>query len=112
MPGTPSAYFVYIIRNGAGILYTGIAKDVAARCDQHNDGCGARFTRGRGPWSVAHVEGPFSHGDALRREMAVKRDRRLKATLKAETRRKSENVLHTGGGLRLLPKQRRVRPTG
>lgn len=82
MPDAPSAYFVYIIRNGLGVLYTGIAKDVAARCRQHNAGCGARFTRGRGPWSVVHVEGPFPRGDALRREFAIKHDRCFKAALK------------------------------
>lgn len=82
MPPIASAYFVYVLRNRAGTLYTGIAKDVSARCDQHNDGCGARFTRGRGPWSIAHVEGPYAHGDALRREIAIKRDRKLKAALK------------------------------
>ena len=59
-------YFVYVLRNGAGTLYTGIAKDVDARCDAHNAGKGARFTRGRGPWLVAHIEGPLAHGDALR----------------------------------------------
>lgn len=80
---TVVSYFVYVIRNRAGILYTGIAKDVEARCTQHNDGCGARFTRGRGPWVVVHREGPFSHGDALRRELMVKADRRLKAAIKA-----------------------------
>lgn len=81
---TPApAYFVYVLRNDAGTLYTGIAKDVAARCAQHNDGCGARFTRGRGPWRVVHREGPFSHGEALRRELQVKADRRLKAAIKA-----------------------------
>ncbi|MFN4282663.1 MAG: GIY-YIG nuclease family protein [Alphaproteobacteria bacterium] len=78
-------YFVYVLRNGGGTLYTGIAKDVDARCDAHNTGKGARFTRGRGPWSVAHVEGPLAHGDALRREAALKRDRAFKAGLKAAT---------------------------
>lgn len=76
-------YFVYILRNQADILYTGIAKDVQARCAAHNAGAGARFTRGRGPWSVVHVEGPFAHGDALRREVAIKRDRHLKSAIKA-----------------------------
>ncbi len=85
MPDIASTYFVYIIRNGAGVFYTGIAKNVTARCEQHNNGSGARFTRGRGPWSVAHVEGPFPRGDALRRELAIKRDRRLKAALKAKS---------------------------
>lgn len=76
------AYFVYVLINPAGIAYTGIAKDVAARLAQHNGGTGARFTRGRGPWSVRHVEGPLPHGDALRREAAIKRDRAFKAALK------------------------------
>ena len=77
-------YFVYVIRNPAGILYTGIAKDVDARCDQHNTGAGARFTRGRGPWIVVHMEGPLPHGDALRRECQIKSDRRFKSAIKAK----------------------------
>lgn len=76
-------YFVYVLRNRAGIFYTGIAKDVAARLKQHNGGTGARFTRGRGPWRVCHQEGPFGHGDALRREAAIKSDRTFKASLRA-----------------------------
>lgn len=76
-------YCVYVLLNDAGIAYTGIAKDVAARLAQHNSGTGARFTRGRGPWRVAHVEGPMEHGDALRRERAIKRDRAFKNGLKA-----------------------------
>lgn len=77
-------YFVYILRNSAGILYTGIAQDVAIRLAQHNTGAGARFTRGRGPWQVVHREGPLAHGDALRREATLKRDRQFKAKLKAK----------------------------
>lgn len=75
-------WFVYVLLNDAGTAYTGIAKDVAARLERHNAGAGARFTRGRGPWRVAHVEGPMEHGDALRREMAIKRDTGFKAGLK------------------------------
>lgn len=78
-------YFVYVLRNGAGTLYTGIAKDVDARCDAHNAGRGARFTRGRGPWTIAHIEGPLAHGEALRREAALKRDRAFKSGLKAKS---------------------------
>ena len=79
----PDAYFVYVIRNQLGTLYTGIAKDVESRCEAHNAGAGARFTRGRGPWTVVHREGPFAHGDALRREISIKADRRLKRAIKA-----------------------------
>ncbi len=76
-------YFVYVLINDAGITYTGIAKDVDARLQSHNRGTGARFTRGRGPWRVLHREGPMSHGDALRREAAIKKDRAFKSVLKA-----------------------------
>lgn len=78
-----ASYFVYVLSNDAGITYTGIAKDVQARLARHNANTGARFTRGRGPWRVAHIEGPLMHGDALRRERALKRDRRFKSALKA-----------------------------
>lgn len=87
MPAPPSAdWFVYILVNETGISYTGIAKDVAARVAKHNAGTGARFTRGRGPWRPLHVEGPLPHGDALRREIAIKRDPAFKAELKARNR--------------------------
>jgi putative endonuclease len=76
-------YFVYVLRNRLGTLYTGIAKNVEVRLEQHNAGMGARFTRGRGPWRIVHCEGPLDHGQALRREAVLKADRRFKAALKA-----------------------------
>ncbi len=77
-------FFVYVLHNDAGATYTGIAKDVAARLAAHNGGTGAKFTRGRGPWDIIHTEGPLPHGDALRRETAIKRDRAFKARLKEQ----------------------------
>lgn len=88
-------WYVYVLLNEGGTSYTGIAKDVAARIDRHNAGTGARFTRGRGPWRVVHVEGPFEHGDALRREAAIKRDAAFKAGLKATHRAGSAADFHT-----------------
>lgn len=76
-------WFVYVLLNGADTAYTGIALDVEDRLVRHNAGEGAKFTRGRGPWRLAHVEGPLSHGDALRREAAIKRDKAFKRALKA-----------------------------
>jgi putative endonuclease len=78
-----TAWFVYVLLNDAGVAYTGVAKDVAARLLKHNAGSGAKFTRGRGPWRAVHVEGPMERGDALRREIAIKRDAPFKASLKA-----------------------------
>jgi putative endonuclease len=78
-------WHVYVLRNPAGTLYTGISKDTARRIDEHNNGTGAKFTRGRGPWAMAYSEGPFEHGEALRREIALKKDTKLKAQLKTIT---------------------------
>ncbi len=75
-------WYVYVLLNPAGIAYTGIAVDVEDRLRRHNNGCGAKFTRGRGPWREVHREGPMAHGEALRREAAIKRDRAFKASLK------------------------------
>ncbi|MBF0561695.1 MAG: GIY-YIG nuclease family protein [Alphaproteobacteria bacterium] len=83
MSSDPLAYFVYVLHSRSGITYTGIAKDVKARLARHNAGTGARFTKGRGPWRVVHVEGPLSHGDAARRECAIKKDRQFKIAIKA-----------------------------
>ncbi|OAN52743.1 excinuclease ABC subunit C [Paramagnetospirillum marisnigri] len=72
--------------NERGVAYTGIATDVEDRLRRHNCGQGAKFTRGQGPWRMIHVEGPLDHGDALRREAAIKKDRAFKARLKAAVR--------------------------
>lgn len=69
----PRAWQVYILRCGDGTLYTGIARDAEKRLAQHRAGRGARYTRGRGPLEMVLVEGVASHGEALRREAAIRR---------------------------------------
>src|SRR6476619_4870484 len=73
MATTADVWFVYIARCADGTLYTGIARDVAARIAAHDAGLGARYTRGRGPLSVCAVRRCRSKGEALRLEHAVKR---------------------------------------
>lgn len=77
-----SPWWVYLLRCGDGTLYCGIALDVAARLQQHQDGKGAKYTRGRGPLELAYAEPSDSKAAALRRERAVKRlSRAAKARL-------------------------------
>ena len=72
-PADPGeTWFVYLARCGDGSLYTGIARDVAARIALHNAGRGARYTRGRGPVVVCASRRCASKGIALRLEFAVK----------------------------------------
>lgn len=72
MAGQQGPWFVYLARCSDGSLYTGIARDVAARIAAHNAGKGARYTRGRGPLVVCAVRRCKTKGDALRIEHAVK----------------------------------------
>jgi putative endonuclease len=76
-------FFVYVIKNQINTLYTGVSKNIDRRINLHNSGKGAKFTRGRGLWQLTYSEGPFEHGDALRREIEIKRDRTLKRRLKS-----------------------------
>lgn len=64
---------VYVVECADGTLYTGIATDVEARLARHNDGKGARYTRGRRPVRLLHVEEVADRPAALRREHAIKR---------------------------------------
>ncbi len=67
-----SAWFVYVVRCRDGTLYTGISRDLAARLAKHNQGKGARYTRGRGPVALVHSERLSGQAEALRREAAIK----------------------------------------
>ncbi len=65
-------WFVYLLSCENHSLYCGIAKDPEARFKSHSDGKGARYTRMHKPIAIVYQEGPFEHGDALRREKAIK----------------------------------------
>jgi putative endonuclease len=66
-------WWLYIVRCADGSLYTGITNDLDRRVLEHNQGVGAKYTRGRRPVVLAYSE---IHGDrsaAGKREYAVKR---------------------------------------
>jgi predicted GIY-YIG superfamily endonuclease len=65
-------WFVYLLRCADGSLYTGIAKDVKRRCQQHNDGKASRYTRSRRPTKLVWHEVQPSRSSALKREAAIK----------------------------------------
>jgi UV DNA damage endonuclease len=65
-------WFVYLLRCADGTLYTGIAKDVNRRCQQHNAGTASRYTRCRLPVVVVYLEAHSSQSLALKREAAIK----------------------------------------
>lgn len=65
--------FVYLVRCTDGTLYCGSCYDIAARIAKHDDGTGARYTRGRGPVVLCYLEELANWGAALSRERAIKK---------------------------------------
>ena len=64
--------FVYILRCGDGSLYTGSAKDLAARLQMHRAGKASRYTRGRLPVTLLWSCEVATWGEALREEHRIK----------------------------------------
>jgi putative endonuclease len=67
------SWYVYVAECADGSLYTGIAKDVDARIELHNEGKGAKYTRGRTPLRAVRRSRPLAKGKALSLEAHVKR---------------------------------------
>lgn len=65
-------HYVYVLRCGDGTLYTGYTTDVERRVAQHRKGTGAKYTRGRGPFELVHVEEYMTRSQAMSREYAIK----------------------------------------
>lgn len=65
--------YVYILKCSDGTFYTGWTTDIEARVKTHNSGCGAKYTRGRRPVSLAYYEELPDRSAALKREAAIKR---------------------------------------
>ncbi|UAA39930.1 GIY-YIG nuclease family protein [Paraneptunicella aestuarii] len=72
MISTSEPWFVYIVQCADSTLYTGIAKDVAARIDKHNARTGTKYTRARGPVVDVYREEADSRSETSKREMQIK----------------------------------------
>lgn len=69
---TQSSWYVYILLCADGTLYTGIAPDVKKRLQKHNEGKGAKYTRGRTPVALVYQEECADRAEASRREYRIK----------------------------------------
>ena len=65
-------YYVYILLCKDGSYYTGYAKDLKRRLEQHKKGRGARYTRMHKPDRVIYVEEFSSRSEAIERERQIK----------------------------------------
>jgi putative endonuclease len=69
-------WFVYVVECKDGTLYTGITDDVESRVLAHNEGKGAKYTKGRGPVILKYVETAKDRSKATKREIEIKKMKR------------------------------------
>ncbi len=64
--------FVYIVKCRDNTLYTGYTTDLNRRIKEHNNGVGAKYTKGRLPVELVYFEKHDSKSEAMSREYRIK----------------------------------------
>ena len=85
------SFYVYIIESlQDGTFYKGFSTDYKKRLEQHNNG-ESRYTSGKVPWKLVHVEEYTSKREALIRERNLKKADRQRILALIES---SKNILN------------------
>ena len=76
-------YFVYMLisNDNNKVTYVGYTNDIKKRIKLHNDGRGAKFTKGRN-WKLIYKENFNTKGQAISREYYIKNNRKLRNLIK------------------------------
>ncbi|MHC4893440.1 MAG: GIY-YIG nuclease family protein [Planctomycetota bacterium] len=69
---TDPTWSLYLVRTADDALYTGIATDVDRRFEEHSEGVGAKYLRGRGPLELVFRREVGDRSLATRLELRVK----------------------------------------
>ena len=77
------SYFVYMLKSLSKfpVTYVGYTNDLKKRIKLHNNGKGAKFTRGR-KWRLIYKERLNSKKEAISREYYIKKNRTLRNKIK------------------------------
>ena len=78
------AYFVYLIgchKHHKLTTYVGYTNNLKKRINLHNEGKGAKFTRGR-KWKLLYKEEFLTKKEAISRESYIKKNRKLRNLIK------------------------------
>ena len=73
-------------------LYTGWTNDITHRLKMHNEGKGAKYTRGRGPVELVYLEEFETKQEAMSREAKIKRLTRKEKLLLIETYQQEQKL--------------------
>ena len=78
------SYFVYVIASCKStklVTYVGYTNNLKKRVKFHNEGKGAKFTRGR-IWKIIYTEKCHTKGEAISREYYIKKNRKFRNFIK------------------------------
>ncbi len=78
------SYFVYVIgnyQNSKLTTYVGHTGNLKKRLNLHNQGKGAKFTRGR-QWKIIYTEKYATKREAISREYYIKKNRKFRNLIK------------------------------
>ena len=78
------SYFVYLIgcnKNSKLTTYVGYTNNLKKRINLHNEGKGAKFTKGRF-WKIMYYERYKTRKEAILREIHIKKNRKLRNLIK------------------------------
>ncbi len=64
---------LYLLKCADGSIYTGITKDLERRLRYHQAGKGAKYMRGRAPFSLQFTYAGLTHRQALQLEYVIRR---------------------------------------
>lgn len=64
---------VYLVKCADSSLYCGITNDLESRIEAHNDGKGAKYTRGRLPVSLVAASSKMTRSQTLKFELSIKK---------------------------------------
>jgi putative endonuclease len=66
-------FYFYLLRCKDGTLYCGSTNDLQRRLKLHNSGRGSAYVKSRGGGEIVYSESFATLGDAMRREIEVKK---------------------------------------
>ncbi len=72
-------FYIYVLKSlkGKAVSYVGYTKNLKNRLKLHNQGKGAKFTRGR-KWKLIYKEKFKTKKEAMSREYYIKKNRKLR----------------------------------
>ncbi|QQK78517.1 GIY-YIG nuclease family protein [Salicibibacter cibi] len=84
-----SDHYVYMLECRDGSYYTGYSREPYARLEKHNEGTAAKYTRGRGPVTLIHLQAFPSKEEAMREEWRIKQLSKAEKKQLIDERRRS-----------------------